>query len=174
MSNSLRLFFAVEVPSQIKSELEAFCRGVDKEHWRAVNPAQLHITLAFMGEVPEDALEKVIAAGKAAAGQVKPFTVELCDTGVFPESAEPRVLYAGVNAPEISSLAAFFRDELGSLTDQKKFRPHLTLARRRAERARKDLRKIRADWLVSSFTLFKSTLTDSGPRHEVVQSFSLG
>ena len=173
MNNSLRLFFAVETPQEIRSELEAFSLGIDRKNWKLVKPEQMHITLAFMGEVPEEKLDEVMKIGERASAAFTEFPLEIVDTGVFPETGEPRVLYAKVVAERLVSLALALRTELGSFADQKKVRPHLTLARRKGERARKDIRKIRANWLVNSFTLFKSTLGDNGATHEVVKKFSL-
>lgn len=173
MSGKMRLFYAVEVPAETRSELETFCQGIDRNFWRPVKPEQMHITLAFMGEVPEDELEKVIQIGENAAARFAEFSLELSDTGVFPESDEPRVLFVNVLASDLVNLALALRKNLGSLADQKKVRPHLTLARRKGERARKDLRKIRGGWLVKSFSLFKSTLTDSGADHELIRRFNL-
>jgi 2'-5' RNA ligase len=173
MSDRLRLFFAVEVPSEIRTELETFSQSIDRKNWRLVKPDQMHITLAFMGEVAEEKLEEVLKIGEKAAANFSSFGLQLADSGVFPETGEPRVLFARVVSDELIKLALALREDLGPLADQKKVRPHLTLARRKGERARKDLRKIRGGWQVASFTLFKSSLTDNGATHEVLKRFEL-
>jgi len=173
MSDHLRLFFAVEVPSEIRTELEAFSQNIDRKNWRLVKPDQMHITLAFMGEVPPEKLEEIVNSAEETAASFPSFALQLADTGVFPETGEPRVLFVRVVSDELVRLALSLREKLGSLADQKKVKPHLTLARRKGERARKDLRKIRGNWQVDSFVLFKSTLGDNGATHEMVKKFSL-
>lgn len=173
MSDSLRLFFAIEVPEDLKTELGRFCESIDRKNWRAVKTGQMHITLAFMGEVSEEDLDKVFAAGEMTAEKFSGFRVELSDTGVFPEIGEPSVLYAKVVADEVVEVAKFLKEQLGDLTDRRKVKAHLTLARRKGARARKEIRKIRGSWFVDSFVLVKSELLDQGANHEVLKRFEL-
>lgn len=173
MNETKRLFFAIEVPEDIKSELGKF--GVTLERpWRPVNPEQMHITLAFMGEVPVDELEKVRQIGEQAAAAITEFTLEISDSAVFPESGDPKVLYAQADGGEnLIALVDALRTPLGALADQKKFKPHLTLARNRGDRARKVIRRFRGNWPVQGFALFCSTLHENGPHHELIQRYQL-
>jgi len=174
MNDTLRLFFAIEVPDETRNEIARFGETLDRS-WKPSRPQQLHVTLAFMGEVPPDDLPKVIEAGKETAEKVAVFNVSISDTEVFPESGEPRVLYAKVDGGQpFLDLANGLRQKLGNLADNKKVKPHLTLARARGDRpARKVLRKFKGSWPVADFVLFKSTLTPDGAKHEVVQKFNL-
>ncbi len=173
MSNSLRLFFAVEIPEEIKIDIETFNRSIDRQKWRPVRKEQLHITLAFLGEVPEDQLPRVIEAGKKIAAKTASFSVELADTGIFPESDEPRVLLINVASDTLAKMMNELKSELGPLADQKKVKPHLTVARRKGERARKEIRKVRGTWQAKEFLLFKSTLSENGPDYQVIEKFQL-
>jgi len=174
MNDTLRLFFAIEVPDETRNEIARFGETLDRS-WKPSRSHQLHITLAFMAEVAPDALAEVIAAGDEAAEKVSAFNVSISDTEVFPESGEPRVLYAKVDGGQsFLDLATGLRQKLGTLADNKKVKPHLTLARARGDRtARKVLRKFRGRWPVADFVLFKSTLIPEGAKHEVVKKFSL-
>jgi len=174
MNETLRLFFAIEVPEETRNEIARFGETLDRR-WKPSRSQQLHITLAFMGEVSPDDLAKVLEAGEKAAEEIAAFSVSISDTEVFPESGEPRVLYAKVDGGQsFLDLANGLRQRLGDLADNKKVKPHLTLARTRGDRpARKVLRKFRGSWPVVDFVLFKSTLTPEGARHEVVQKFNL-
>lgn len=91
---------------------------------RYLDPSNLHMTLAFIGEWPED-----VTAVLPAVEQ--PFSVTLASPGVFPEA---KVLWAGVEASEaLEHLARRVRDNLtgnGIPFDPKKFNPHITLARK--------------------------------------------
>lgn len=173
MEKPLRLFFALEIPEETRRELEKFAVTLEKP-WHPVKREQMHITLAFMGEVAESALEEIVQTGEVAASGVEPFSLALSDTASFPESGDPRVLYARVDGGgALAVLAESLRERLGNLADQKKMKAHLTLARCRTGRARKILRKFRADWQVDSFSLFKSTLLEEGPKYELIKRFLL-
>lgn len=169
----MRLFYALEIPEETRVELEKFGATLERP-WRASNPKQMHITLAFMGEVPDNNLDKIIKAGEAAAAEISRFHVEISDTAVFPESGDPKVLYAQVaGGTTLAALAESLREKLGEFVDGKKFKAHLTLARSRNERARKVIRKFRGKWEVSSFALIKSTVNNNSATHEFIQRFNL-
>ncbi|KAF1081986.1 MAG: 2'-5' RNA ligase [Candidatus Rifleibacterium amylolyticum] len=174
MNETLRLFFAIEVPEETRNEIAKFGEILDRS-WKPSRSQQLHITLAFMGEVPPGDLPKVIQAGEEAAEELAAFNVSISETEIFPESGEPRVLYAKVDGGQpFFDLANSLRQKLGNLADNKKVKPHLTLARARGDRpARKVLRKFKGSWPVADFVLFKSTLTPEGAKHEVMQKFNL-
>ncbi len=99
--------------------------------WSA--PADLHLTLAFLGEVPHARLAGLLAAlGPAVAGS-PPVTVRLTGAGRF-GSRRPRVLWAGVEG-DVDALAVL-ADRLaaaarhaGVPADERPYRPHLTLGR---------------------------------------------
>ncbi len=173
MSRFLRLFFALDVPEEIRQDLDRFAITLEKP-WRPVKPERMHITLAFMGEVPDDRLAEVISMGDAAASICSSFEVSISDTACFPETGEPSVLYATVDGGEgLGTLAEFLRGRLGGLADQKQFRAHLTLARCRGGWARKVLRKFRGSWQVNDFCLIKSSLHEDGPQYELIRQFPL-
>ncbi len=173
MEPSLRLFFALDVPEEIRHELDKFAVALEKP-WRPVKPERMHITLAFMGEVPVDRLDEVSGVGVAAASACSSFEVNISDTACFPESGEPSVLYATVDGgAALADLAEFLRCRLGGLADQKKFKAHLTLARCRSGWARKVLRKFRGSWKVNRFFLIKSVPGEESPRYEVIREFAL-
>lgn len=174
MNESLRLFFAIEVPEEMRNEIARFGETLDRS-WKPSHPGQLHITLAFMGAVPHEELARVVKAGEDAASRLASFSLAISDTAVFPETGEPRVLYAQADGGEpLLDLANNLRQQLVDLADTKKVKPHLTLARNRGTRsARRVLRKFRGNWEVAEFVLFKSVLTADGANHEALQRFRL-
>jgi 2'-5' RNA ligase len=179
----LRLFLAIDLPAAVKAEVRAICKALPAAHW--TNPAQLHLTLRFMGETPEDQLEALRA--RLAAVVVAPFSLSLRAVGVFP--ARPsrrrpaRVLWAGV-APEepACALKAAIDAALGPDPEAsaRGYSPHLTLARFRDD-PRTELDRYlaahaafaSAPWPVESFELYRSTLGREGAVHERVQSYPL-
>lgn len=174
MNDLLRLFFAIEVPKEIRSEITRFGATLDRS-WKPSRSAQLHITLAFMAEVSSEDLASVIEAGEEAAAKVPVFNVAISETAVFPENGDARVLYAQVDGgQQLPGLATSLRQKLAGLTDNKKIKPHLTLARACGDRtARRVLRKFKGSWPVADFVLYKSILSQDGAVHETLQRFKL-
>lgn len=173
MGKKQRLFFAVEVPEEIKIEFAEFCRSLDLKAWRPVKPGQMHITLAFMEAVDEDLVQMLFDIGDSLAAKFSRFQLEIAETGVFPEIGVPRVLFAQVASEGLVSLANSLQEKLEGLIEPRSFKAHLTLARKKNELATKVDRTVRGSWEVGSFTLFKSTLSSDGPLHEILRRFSL-
>lgn len=102
---------------------------------RWVRAGQLHLTLAFLGDVPAGKVGEVLAAAGEAARQAAPFTLRPGALGAFPNWRQPRVLWLGLDgegAGEASRFAASVRRALqarGVWYDPKPFRAHITLAR---------------------------------------------
>ena len=97
-------------------------------------PADLHVTLQFLGEVP-DGQDEVLR--QALAGiQSPPVTLQLAGLGVFPDAQRPRLLWAGVTpSAALDGLAAQVAATLhaiGHRRETRPFVPHLTLARSRS------------------------------------------
>ncbi|MBF0407863.1 MAG: RNA 2',3'-cyclic phosphodiesterase [Candidatus Riflebacteria bacterium] len=172
-TESLRLFFAVETPDDVKKEFSAISKSFGSL-WRPVSPHQLHITLAFMGEVPEAQLNRVLDAGNSAAAVFSSFDLELKDIGYFPDNKRPGILFSHVHSDgTLSLLAENLSRSLSDLADKKSFKPHLTIARNR-DRAGNQLNlSFKASWHVNSFVLFKSTFQQSSVRHDIVKRFEL-
>jgi 2'-5' RNA ligase len=175
-----RMFIAVDLPAVIAAEAKAICRGLPAAHWS--NFTQLHLTLRFLGEVPDDQL----AALRANLRRISqpPFSLGLVGVGVFPHKRRPaRVLWAGVVPEEPAcALKKAIDDVLGPDPEaaERGYSPHLTLARFRDDPGPALTRFLdehagfaSAGWPVDSFHLYRSTLGRDGAHHEIVESYSL-
>jgi 2'-5' RNA ligase len=104
---------------------------------RWVPPRQAHATLVFLGEVPRERRDDVVAAARRAAARSAPFRWRFEGLGGFPSPRRPRVLWLGVaeGAEEAralhDALAAELADAGLAPPDPRPFSPHLTLARLR-------------------------------------------
>jgi 2'-5' RNA ligase len=100
----------------------------------AVSPAvNLHLTLAFLPEVGDEQVELAAAAVRTAAKERRAWWLQWTSPGVFPSAARPRVLWLGVDGGEML-VAAHGAVNLalttaGMVSEERVFRPHLTLAR---------------------------------------------
>jgi RNA 2',3'-cyclic 3'-phosphodiesterase len=101
---------------------------------RWVEPGGIHLTLAFLGELNEEQLEKAAFATRSAALQSESFTYRLSGLGTFGPPRQPRVLWMGVSEPSgtldrVHQTLALTLEEQGFTTEKRPFSPHLTLAR---------------------------------------------
>ena len=188
-----RMFVAVIPPEPVIDDLDEFLsvrRDAAAFRWSA--PDQLHLTLAFAEHVPDRSLDDAIERLETAAGRRTPFELTVTGGGAFPNVAEGKVLYAGVEtdaetdaAEELERVAAGTRNALvkaGVEVDGRRFRPHLTVARTGTPVELSNwVRLLDAyrgpTWTVSSFALVHSRLGE-GPRkrpvYDVVAAFPFG
>lgn len=164
-----RMFVALELPERSRQTLAALAEPLRGARW--VPAAQLHLTLAFLGEVDaklEDPLRE-----RLATVRVPPFWLPLRGLGTFGGTA-PSVIWAGVGSghPHLFALHKHIHDALfaaGLNPDLRSFHPHVTLARLRnvpATALRPFLRHHADEDFglihVSGFTLFTSNPGPNG------------
>jgi 2'-5' RNA ligase len=126
----LRLFVGIEFPPELKLRLSLLCTGVRGAKW--VDPGNSHLTLRFIGEIAEDVAADVDEA--LALLTARPFSLQLAGTGVFGGN-RPHTLWVGVERdPGLARLRDRIEQPLigaGLAPEQRKFAPHVTLARLR-------------------------------------------
>jgi 2'-5' RNA ligase len=143
-----RLFIAVPVPDAVRlfvADLVARVRGPDVDPRepgarraprgpRWVSLEALHLTIRFLGSMPEDRLADLRRAVSMAAGGQGPFRVAIGGGGAFPSLDRPRAIWLGVADPDggLAGLAESVRgalEEAGWAQEDWHLTPHLTLAR---------------------------------------------
>lgn len=180
----MRTFVAVDLSPGIKIRLEALIRDVRKNSGgvKWVGPGAMHLTLKFLGDIPEDSAGTVKALLEKLAGSRRPFPLRLKGTGTFPAGGgmSARVLWAGVEeVPELMELQAALEAECGNagfLREERAFHPHLTLGRVKSsdglEPALRGLERYKdadlGEMTVAAITFFQSVLSPSGPVYKVL------
>src|SRR5438034_10208183 len=168
-----RLFVAIDLPEatkQILVDLDPKIRGV-----RWTEAAQMHLTLAFFGDVPEDV--DLALREKLSAIEFGAFFLPITGVGTFPPKGAPKIMWIGVGRghPHLfqvhkrvqeAALAAGLEPEL------RPWHPHLTIARCRdvAPQSLRNFLKANANFdvgiiRVEAFHLYSSKLTPAGPIH---------
>src|SRR5918911_3948820 len=126
----LRLFVGIGLPAELKLRLSLLCSGVPGAKW--VDPGNFHLTLRFIGEVDEGVAADIDEA--LAHVRARRFALQLAGTGVF-GGGKPRALWVGVERhPDLVALRDKIEQALiriGLEPEQRKFAPHVTLARLR-------------------------------------------
>jgi 2'-5' RNA ligase len=170
----MRLFVAIDVPEKVKEHLVFLQRSLSNHALRFVHPKSMHMTLYFFGDVPHERL--IVEKLKSIA--FSPFTLKLSGTGFFPHEKDPKVIWVGLE--EQNNIIAL-QQRISELFEPKKdFKPHLTLARTGTKRFDSTLLRANVTNLevkllsfkVSSFKLYRSTLTSLGPVYEVLETYA--
>jgi len=145
MTSSIRTFVALELPDAQKSDLEELQEQLklDTTGLRWVRPEQLHLTLAFLGDVQESDIHIVRRAVDESARSITSFELTLQGVGAFPSPARPRVVWAGVGGTGLDTLRRLrlsLVTALGSVghspADSESFTAHITLGRLKEPRGR--------------------------------------
>ncbi len=134
----MRLFVALDIAEDIRTRIQNFVFDFSSSapEIRWVPPRSLHVTLKFIGAKPNESLESIKQALSSVASS--PLTLNFRGYGFFPDSKRPKVFWIGVDGGEsLVSLTASVERALipaSIAAENHGFRPHITLARSRANR----------------------------------------
>ena len=175
----MRCFIGIDLPKYVKKTLSKFQELLRKEnifYGKYVEENNLHISLKFLGEINnvegiKNQLKKI---------KFNPFIVSLNTLGAFPSENYIRLFYIKINKgkeeminlhKEIEKILEFERDI--------NFEPHVSLIRVKNVLNKKRVEELFkkeisfGEFNVTSFYLFKSTLTSNGPIYEKIEKIEL-
>jgi 2'-5' RNA ligase len=185
----MRLFFAIELGGAVLDLLDLETAPLRDEApdlaW--TSREQRHLTLKFLGDVPDDAGPRLVESMDRVAVRHRPLEMSIGGIGAFPNFRRARVVWIGVEQePRLELLHHDLEiacEQAGFEVEGRPFRPHITLARVRSplviERARGLARvarsvRMRTAEQVERITLFESTLAPTGARYRRVHAATLG
>lgn len=124
----------ISIPVSNATGLSTFYRELSEVRGVSVSPVyQLHLTLAFVGDVPEDRLAEVYGIADRAASGRTAGRIRIRGVGCFPSIKRPRVVWAGVESDiDLNGIASDLRRGLQEARlpfDGKPFAPHITVGR---------------------------------------------
>src|SRR5215204_1494803 len=181
---SWRRFCAVELPDEVRAQLEEHIRRLRQAvpdvaaSWSRVE--NIHLTLKFFGNVSVDRIPTISAAASRAVKDFSPFQIGVGTTGVFPKPSRAQVLWIGVSDPSGNLLALQQRLEEecaieGFTKEDRAFRPHLTIARlRKPEGARRladahlQMEFRPTEIKLSELIVFRSELSSKGSKYTAI------
>jgi 2'-5' RNA ligase len=192
----MRLFVGLEIDPEIRHRISTFIEGVRNfaADVRWVSPESLHITLKFIGWWPEEQFAELKRALAIVRGE--PTEIAFAGTGFFPTPRAARVFWIGIESGrQLAELAAQVEaavEPLGIAREERRFAPHLTLARTgsgRPQRGKGDrenphfkrlLTKLAAmpalefgKMTPQEFFLYESRLSSKGAQYTQLESFPL-
>jgi len=177
----IRLFVALPLPEDVRDRLTRLQGGVPGARWVAAE--NLHLTLRFVGEVDEGTAQDVDTALDTVTAPGFPLALD--GLGSFGKGHRAHTLWAGVERNEaLMHLQAKVESALvrgGIKPEERKFSPHVTLARL-TDNSPAKLTRMLADngmfragpFMADRFCLYESILGRSGPTYHELRSYPLG
>lgn len=169
----MRLFFAVTIPEaalySLTTTQQAFAAV---PHTRAVPEKNLHITLRFLGYIPEADLPTLISRAESVQAKCGSVCVGGPVRG-FP--ADKRWKAAVVGVEDKGQVLSQLHEQLpASPNDRRRFEPHITIARSNVEQSRLPMSCVNTQCFdVREFCLMESTLLPQGALYKVIRRFPL-
>lgn len=190
----IRSFVAVELDAEVKNRLAEIQRqlrsATPSGAVRWVQPESIHVTLKFLGDVPQERVGTIVSALEQACAPMAPLTFAVAGAGCFPDARRPNVVWIGVEDSDGRLLALQQAVEralnpLGYPPEGRPFRPHLTLGRTNRNAPGSDLRKVGeavsglrirhvAQVQVAEIVLMRSDLSPAGARYTPLAHIPLG
>lgn len=133
---TIRTFVAIELPGSVKARAKLIINELKqagaKVTW--VKPEQLHLTLKFLGDVPESDIPAVCRVVQEAVREFEPFELVFRGCGAFPTTAKPRTIWIGVEQGEeelrvLQEAIDIGLKKLRFPREVRRFQAHLTLGR---------------------------------------------
>lgn len=187
----MRAFVAVEISEAIRSALAELITGLrrHKSPVKWVEPGNVHLTLKFLGSVPDETVPAVVEILQQCVHDVAPFRLEVRGVGGFPNLRRPRVLFLGASddagdgagAREIARRLNREMTRADVPREDRPFRYHITVGRvRRPGPLGAVVGKLEelGEWRFGSMrvdriVLVQSRLTPEGPIYTPVERVEL-
>ena len=176
----LRLFTGLEIPQDIKFDLDMMKGGIVGARW--MERDNYHLTLRFVGDIEENLARDLAEALDGVA--VPSFVIRLKGLGAF-GGAKPHAIYANAElTPELKRLQSAHErvcQQVGLMGESRKFTPHVTLARLRRADAGDVQRYVAAHNLYESrpfqvdrFVLYSARPSRGGGPYAIAADYPLG
>ncbi len=185
----MRFFIALEVPNENKPQFQAIQASLHTliPQSKLTNLDKIHLTLAFIGEQPDDFKDKLIDVIKKAIFQIPPFELIPAYIDGFPSLHHPQVLWIGVKGDidKLFIVAERIKDELEYLNlprDERRFTPHISIAKLKSDfeidrKLEEELEQIATASIcpikVTSIKLFESAPDGSLHKHNTLAEIKL-
>lgn len=178
----MRAFIACDIShAGIKDVLEEIKKT--GANIKLVEPENTHLTLKFLGEIQEEMAGKIGEAMKRSCLGTSPMEARLSGVGVFPSLTYMRVVWIGVECPELEKLQHKLDSALSELgfRKEKGFKPHLTIGRVRSAKNKQSLleavEKLKDAEIgtlkIDAIKLKESRLTPKGPIYTDIEEVKL-
>lgn len=186
----MRLFVGIKLDQGVTDYLAGLREECplpgDEAEVKWLKAPQLHLTLRFLGDVPDSQLPKICEVVDRVSRSLNPFDLKVDGVDCFPDHGAVRIIWAKLR-DEGGTLARCFSDleaeltALGFSPERRELVPHVTLARVRYDRSRGQLREgvgrispKHIGYAVTTLSLFQSKLLAAGAEYSELFQTILG
>ncbi|CAN5184252.1 RNA 2',3'-cyclic phosphodiesterase [soil metagenome] len=178
----MRAFVTIFPPPEVRESLLQAARNLSAQgNIRWSRPGNVHLTLKFLGEVPEEDLDGVRDVLARVCARHEPFGAETSGFGAFPSARKARVVWASIGEghDRLRSLAEDLErslEDIGFAREGRAYTPHVALGRIRGHPARLELPESSAQGLkfpVREVELVRSVLGESGAAYSTLVAYPL-
>jgi len=179
----MRCFLAIELPAEIRDQLARLQERLSSQtcgvRWTRTD--HIHLTVKFLGEVPDRQIAEVCKLASGIAAGFEPFELEVAQAGCFPPRGPARIVWASMPDPPTELIDCQRTCEreyakLGFKAENRSFHPHLTIGRVKDPRASQDIRLAvenerqfqAGQFLAEELVVFQSVLAKSGPTYTIL------
>lgn len=167
--------------NRIQKKLAASCSGV-----RWVKPEQLHMTVKFLGDVPDAKVKEVTEVVTRSAGVCNPFTITLAGCGCFGPNGPVRIVWVGANETTGTMVQNANRmigalEKIGFAPEGREWSPHITIGRVRIDRSHGSIRSAvqactfdELQQSVNKVSVMTSVLSPDGPTYTPINTTDFG
>jgi RNA 2',3'-cyclic 3'-phosphodiesterase len=184
-----RIFVAVDISVEARRKVAAYIETLRTEFskvrvgWDKVE--KLHLTLKFLGDTDEKQVADLQKILDEISTSISNFKLQISNTGVFPDTKKPRVLWIDVideegSLAKINALLEIECEKIGFAKESRKFIPHLTIGRIREPNNAKELARKHlqnkfepVEFEVSEIVIYESILQPTGSVFSILSKFRL-
>jgi 2'-5' RNA ligase len=188
MRSFVAINFSHDIIEKITDIIQYFKSQTPDKALKWVAPDNLHMTVKFLGEVPEGNIERVKEIILEALQGRHAFEIGVEGLGMYPNKNNPRVIWLGIQGGdplvEIHKRLDAALLEAAITPDKHSLSPHLTIARIRRNAERETVQDVGKTFsqfkvdslgtcLIDQVHLYKSILTPEGPIYTSLLSIPL-
>ena len=174
---NLGLFVAIYPPPEHVARLLAMLKEIDLPRHRPTPADQIHLTLHFIGDMPESEMESTYESVERSAAGIGPHELAIERLITLPERGPSRLVAAETSSPpQLLEIQRRLAMRLAVKPSNRDYQPHITLTRFAAPDSRLRIEQAIADELrftVDRLHLMRSTLRSEGAVHHLVREFPL-
>jgi RNA 2',3'-cyclic 3'-phosphodiesterase len=182
-----RIFIAVKVnPEETFLKMISYFKSVlNSENIKWINPENIHITLAFLGDTEDELIKDISSMLNKVCGNSGYFDLTIRGTGVFRNINDPRIIWTNIDHSEkINALTDKILTGLANLNiklEDKPFKPHITIGRMKHLNNKGTFKKLTEQYQntelqklqVTEVVLYESILLPQGPKYIPIGRYKL-
>jgi 2'-5' RNA ligase len=182
-----RIFIAVKVNPEetFLNMISSFKSVLFNENIKWINPENIHITLAFLGNTEENLIKGISSMLEKVCEDSRNFELTIRGTGVFRNINDPRIIWTNIdNSEDLLKLADKILIGLTNIdikTDEKPFKPHITIGRIKHLKNKETFKDLTEQYQntelqrlhINGVTLYESILLPQGPKYIPLERFKL-